>query len=77
MTDERLTNMRRWIASMYERFSDYPRLYTGGYFEPRRRQPESASLVQHLIFSLGLITMILALPVTLLLVFVLRRKVPT
>ena len=37
----------------------------------------SASLVKELIFSLGLISMILALPVTLLLVFVLRRKVPT
>jgi len=76
MNDERLANMRRWIACMHERFSDYPHLYSGSYFEPRRPQPVSASLVQRLMCYLGLMTMILALPVTLPLVFVLMRKVP-
>jgi len=77
MNDERLTNMRRWIARMHERFSDYPHLYSGSYFEPRRHQPASASLVQRSMFYLGLMTMILALPITLPLAFVLTRKVPS
>lgn len=76
MNDEPLANMRRWIASMHERFSDYPNLYSGSYFEPRRPQPVSASLVQRLMFYLGLMTMILALPITLPLAFVLMQKVP-
>ena len=76
MKDTRLVNMRRWIARMQERFSDYPHCYSARYFEPQRPQPESASFVQRLMFYLGLMTTILALPVTLLLVFVLRRKVP-
>jgi hypothetical protein len=74
--DERLANMRRWIASMHERFSDYPHLYSGSYFEPRRPRPVSASLVQRLMFYFGLTTIILAFPLTLPLAFVLMRKVP-
>ena len=73
MHDVRLTNMRRWIACLHKRFSDYPHLYSGGYFEPRRPQPVPASLAQRLIYSFGLITMMLGLPVTLPLALFLMR----
>ena len=76
INDERLTNMRRWIAHMHQRFSDYPHLHSGSYFEPRHHQPVAASLVQRLMRYLGLTTTILALPVTLPLALFLMQKVP-
>ena len=59
MKDEQLTNIRRWITRMHERFSDYPHFYSGSYFEPNRPQPVSVSLVQTVMFYLGVTTMIL------------------
>ena len=74
--DERLPMMRRWIATMQERFRDCPHLYSGAYFEPKLAQPEPATRVQRAIFYLGLVTMFVAFPVTLPLVFLLMRKAP-
>lgn len=74
--DGRLPGMRRWIASMHERFRDYPYLYSGGHFEPRVAQPVPQPPVQRAIFYAGLMTMFALLPVTLPLIFVLMRKVP-
>lgn len=75
-SDERLAGLRQWIASMHERFRDYPHLYSGSYFEPYLPQPVPAGPVQRAIFYLGLLTMFVAFPVTIPLVFVLMRKVP-
>ena len=74
--DDRLPEMRRWIAKMHERFSSYPHLYSGGHFEPYMAQPVPQPAVQRAIFYAGLITMIALFPVTLPLIFVLMRKVP-
>lgn len=74
--DERLTGMRRWIATMHQRFSGYPYLFSGDCFEPKLPTPVPASYVQQGIFFLGLLTMFAMLPVTLPLVLVLMRKVP-
>jgi hypothetical protein len=61
---------------MHQRFSDYPHLHSGSYFEPRHHQPVAASLVQRLMRYLGLTTTILALPVTLPIALFLMQKVP-
>lgn len=74
--DPRLSRIRRWIGSMHERFCDYPYLYSGGYFEPRRPQPTAADPLQRGAFYLGLVTLFALLPVTAPLVFLLMRKVP-
>ena len=74
--DDRLAEMRRWIAKMHERFSSYPHLYSGGHFEPYMAQPVPQPSVQRAIFYAGLITMFALFPVTLPLIFVLMRKVP-
>jgi glutathione S-transferase len=74
--DERLAGLRRWIGRMQERFNDYPHIYSGRYFEPYLPQPAAASPLQQVIFYLGLLTMIMAFPVTIPLVFVLMKKVP-
>lgn len=74
--DDRLTGMRRWIASMHERLSGYAYLYSGGSFEPRKPEPVPSDPLQLGMFYLGLTTMVALFPVTLPLVFVLMRKVP-
>lgn len=75
-SDQRLRGMRRWITAMQEHFKDYPYLYSGRYFQPNLPQPVPADLLQRVIFYLGLLFMFLSFPLTLLLVFVLARKVP-
>ena len=76
ISDERLTGLRQWIVTMHERFGDYPHLYSDSYFEPHLAQPLPAGPVQRGIFYLGLLTMFVAFPVTIPLVFILIRKVP-
>jgi hypothetical protein len=75
-TDERFSHLREWIAAMHEQFKYYPHLYTGSYFEPNLPQPVSADYLQRATFYLGLLSMFLAFPVTIPLVFFLMRKVP-
>jgi hypothetical protein len=74
--DARLDGLRQWIGNMQVRFKDYPHLYSGAYFEPVLSRPETANLVQRLIFYIGLSTMFALLPLTLVLVFVLMKQVP-
>lgn len=74
-SDERLAGLRQWLASMHERFRGYPHLHSGSYFEPYLPQPVAAGPVQRGIFYLGLLTMIVAFPVTVPLAFVLMSKV--
>ena len=61
---------------MHLRFSDYPHLYSGNYFQPNFPQPVPASWPQRIIFYLGLVTTTSLFPITLPLVFVLMRRVP-
>ena len=74
--DPRLTEMRQWVASMHERFSHYPHLYSGSKFEPYYPRPVAADPLQRGVFYLGLLTMFVLFPVTVPLVFALMRKVP-
>ena len=74
--DERLNRVRKWIAHMQAQFNDYPYLYSGKYFEPYSTEPKAASAAQRSWFYTGLLTMILAAPLTIPLVFLLMRKVP-
>jgi hypothetical protein len=73
--DPGLKRMRRWIGAMQSRLADYPHLYSGVYFEPRRSAPEPASRVERMSFWLGGACMFLAFPLTLPLVIVLARRV--
>ena len=61
---------------MQAQFNDYPYLYSGKYFEPYSTEPKAASAAQRSWFYTGLLTMILAAPLTIPLVFLLMRKVP-
>ena len=74
--DRRLDRMRMWIAVMHEHFKEYPFLYSGQFFEPNLKQPASADFPQRGAFFLGLLSMFLAFPLTIPLVFILMRKVP-
>ena len=75
-SDERLGRLREWIAAMHERFMDYPHLYSGRYFAPKLPQPVPAGCTQRAFFYLGLLSMCIALPVTLPLAFFLMGRVP-
>jgi glutathione S-transferase len=75
-SDERLAGLRQWLTSMHEQFRGYPHLYSGACFEPYLPQPAAASPLQRGIFYLGLLTMIVAFPVTVPLAFVLMSKAP-
>ena len=75
-SDGRLRGLRQWLAHMHERFADYPHLYSGSYFEPAKPPPLPAGALQRGIFYLGVVAMLLLIPVTLPLVFLLMRKVP-
>lgn len=67
--DSRLNNTRSWIATMQEHFCDYPHLYSGVYFEPYSSAPEHATGLERVAFWLGLTFMLIALPVTIPLIF--------
>ena len=74
--DARLDGLRRWIGHMQERFKDHPHLYSGAYFQPALPQPEAANFAQRFIFYIGLLTLFALFPLTLVLVFVLMKRVP-
>ena len=75
-SDERLGRLRAWIAAMHQLFEDYPHLYSGGFFSPKRPQPVAAGRAQQIPFWLGLVSMWLAFPITLPLAFFLMTRVP-
>lgn len=74
--DERLVNVRAWISRMHMLFSDYPYLYSGPWFDPRLPAPRPASMLDRAAFYLGAMTMTVAFPVTVPLVFYLISKAP-
>lgn len=74
--DDRLESVRAWIGRMQKRFSDYPHLHSGQFFEPHSPEPLSANAIQRTMFFIGLLTTFVLLPLTLPLVFILGRKVP-
>ncbi len=74
--DARLDGLRRWIGHMQERFKDHPHLYSGAYFQPALPQPEAANFAQRFIFYIGLLTLFALFPLTLVLVFLLMKRVP-
>ena len=61
---------------MQARFKDHPHLYSGAYFEPALPQPEAANFAQRFIFYIGLLTLFSVFPLTLVLVFILMKRVP-
>ncbi|HIG43317.1 MAG: hypothetical protein ABGY96_07930 [bacterium] len=74
--DERLTRLREWMGSMNVRFSNYPYLYSGAYFEPWNITFAPATLLDQAAFWEGAIIMVCLFPVTVPLVFYLMSKVP-
>ncbi len=74
-SDPSLPNTREWIASMQRVFDDYPHMYSGVYFEPRRPAPVSAPLHEQIAFWMGSVLTILAFPVTVPLWYVYMRYV--
>lgn len=76
LRDDRLGRLREWIGAMHKHFADYPHLYSGRYFSPKRPQPISAGYAQRAFFWLGLLSMCIAFPVTLPLAFFLMARVP-
>jgi hypothetical protein len=75
-TDDRLPRLRAWIAAMHERFTDYSHLYSGPWLAPGSPAPTPAAPSLRACFWIGLLSMIAALPLTLLLVAILARRVP-
>lgn len=71
LNDERLNGLRTWIANMDDRFKGFPHLYSGRYFEPKVAAPKPAGLVQQGGYCLGLLTSVVAFPISLALVIVL------
>jgi hypothetical protein len=63
-TDPRLGRLRAWIASMHERFRDYPHLYSGSYFAPHSGPPARPAPLDLVAYWLGVLLMIGAFPVT-------------
>ena len=62
--DPELAPMRTWIATMQRRFADYPHLYSGAFFEPKRAAPAKAPLTQRVAFWLGAMVTLVAAPLT-------------
>ena len=74
--DARLDGLRQWIGHMQARFKDHQHLYSGAYFEPLQTQPKPANVGHRVVFYIGLSTLFALFPLTLLLVFVLMKRVP-
>ncbi|MEM9303697.1 MAG: hypothetical protein AAGE01_16375 [Pseudomonadota bacterium] len=73
--DARLEQLRSWIGRMHERFEDYPFLYSGPWFEPRRPAPETAAIGGRIAYWTGLACMVLAAPITVPLAFAFMHRV--
>ena len=63
-SDPRLQRLRRWIARMHQRFSNYDHLSSGAYFAPHSRRPAWASPLERIVFWLGAAFTIAAFPIT-------------
>eukprot|EP00439_Symbiodinium_sp_Y106_P089942 s1_g2478.t1 len=63
-TDERLENLRAWLATMQKRFKDYDHLYSGVYFAPHSSRPEIATGSERMAFWVGTALMLAAFPIT-------------
>ena len=74
--DERLSGLRKWIALMHERFLYYPYLYSSKFFEPLRPYPKSTHISQHVIFFLGILTILIFSPITIPLIIFLMLRTP-
>ncbi len=74
--DGRLDQLRQWIILMHKRFKNYPYLYSSYYFEPFKQTRASASCLQRGIFYLGLLLAITMLPISILVILALVRRVP-
>ena len=70
-----LSRVRAWIGAMQERFTDYPHLYSGVYFEPRRPAPARNGTADRIAFWSGAACMFLLWPITLPLVLLLAWRV--
>ncbi|NKB33109.1 MAG: hypothetical protein GKR91_08430 [Pseudomonadales bacterium] len=75
--DNRLIRTRKWVSNMQKRFSNYPHLYSGAFFEPFLPPPLSATTSERMAFWIGMLFMILAFPITgpLMIVLALNRTV--
>ncbi len=58
-----LVRVREWISVMQKRFEGYEHLYSGQYFAPQMRGPESSGRCERLTFILGTIVFALVLPI--------------
>ncbi|HCD26870.1 MAG TPA: hypothetical protein DER02_05095 [Gammaproteobacteria bacterium] len=74
--DPRLQSLRHWIGVMQERYDGYPLMFSANYFQPEVAAPEPADGLQRSFFYAGLLGTVLAMPLTLPLMFFLMRKVP-
>ena len=73
-SDASLPKYRAWIARMQVTFSDYPHLFSSGYFQPYSAQPVQAKLWEKSAFWAGTGAMIAFFPVTLMLTMILLLR---
>jgi glutathione S-transferase len=73
--DPELGRLRRWVAEMQQRFSDYGHLYSAADYEPAMPPPSMSSFTERVAFWLGALTTWLAFPITLPLVAIYARRV--
>jgi hypothetical protein len=72
--NQELDYLRKWISNMQFKFVDYPHLYSANYFDPVQPNIERASIIERTIYWLGLITMLILLPVTVIILLFLFSK---
>ena len=75
LIDERLNNLRTWIATMQKRFQEYPYLYSVKYFGSDASQPKNAGIFQMGVFFIGLSIIFLLLPISIAAVLKLMSRV--
>ena len=72
--NKELDSLRKWISNMQFKFADYPHLYSANYFNPMQQNITRASTIEKTIYWLGLITMLIFLPVTVIVLLYLYSK---
>ena len=72
--NQELECLRKWISNMQFKFADYPHLYSANYFNPVQQNITRASTTEKTIYWLGLITMLILLPVTVIMLLYLYSK---
>ena len=73
--DPRLGRPRAWIGAMHMHFTGYPFCYSGAYFEPHVRAPQSAAPRERAAFWAGLGLTILLSPVSVPVIVLLALRV--